>query len=597
MARPSDLFLACLLAAACVDAGDAHVATDGSTGASGGHGAAPSGPGTGAGAETAPDGTVTSTSEAGSDSSAGADPNADTGTSPPDLPRERGCSDSCLVSIDGGNGCGLWDEAAMRFVEIDDGPGQMHNRARRYATWLRERLMPAGGVMRGVFDPTLTDIQHWAGTRDSPIWTGIYLGAEALRYQVTGSTDALVQVEESVRTLHRWWRVSGDQGYLARYAAPADSPADVLSIFNPPDDPEFHFDQSFEGEPWHWRGNISRDQYQGVVFGYALAYDVLEDEELREMIRSDMVELVEQLMKAETRTFMIEIDGFALPYELDVQYVIYTDDETDGGGPEISITTGDVDAQMRGFLTFWPNAKDYLGQIPLLAWFPDITQNTQGVQLGGMFATALHVTESVPAYAARRAAIQAHYDAMFPEWFGIAAEWDNTNNCGDSYHGINIAFLPAFNWARLEADPTRRTQLQTLVLRDRLWAATAAHKNVFFALVHASQAHPTDDVDEAVAFHLDQLADFPPAPNTAIPVDNTGLYAPNPQCEGLSAEAIDVQHRVPSTFMWERQPWKLIDEGTPNLLYSGVDYLVTYWMARAYGFLEDDAPGTCMIPR
>jgi hypothetical protein len=135
------------------------------------------------------------------------------------------------------------------------------------------------------------------------------------------------------------------------------------------------------------------------------------------------------------------------------------------------------------------------------------------------------------------------------------------------------------------------------VLRDRLWAATADHKNVFFALIYASQAHATDDVDAVVQTHLDQLRQFPVAPNTAIAVDNTALYRADPACDGQSLQAIDVQHRVPSTFMWERQPWKLVDPGAPNFLYSGVDYLVTYWMARAYGFLDDDAAGTCMIPR
>jgi len=31
----------------------------------------------------------------------------------------------------------------------------------------------------------------------------------------------------------------------------------------------------------------------------------------------------------------------------------------------------------------------------------------------------------------------------------------------------------------------------------------------------------------------------------------------------------------------------------PRLVYSGADYLLAYWLGRANGYLDDDAPGTC----
>ena len=46
--------------------------------------------------------------------------------------------------------------------------------------------------------------------------------------------------------------------------------------------------------------------------------------------------------------------------------------------------------------------------------------------------------------------------------------------------------------------------------------------------------------------------------------------------------------------MWERNPWKLVEVLEPNKLYPGIDYLVTYWMARYYGYLQDDATDTCL---
>jgi hypothetical protein len=508
-----------------------------------------------------------------------------------------GCVDVCTFeAVQGDQVCQLWDETAQSWVEgLEDGPGHLHHRARAYTAWLRSRLMPLGGVMRGYFaDTTFTDLQAYGGTRDSPIWTGTYLAAEALRYQVTGAPDARAQIDETVRVLDRWWRISGDQGYLARYAAPTSSPPEVLAIFDPAE-AENHRDVSFEGDTWHWKGNTSRDQYQGVMLGYALAYDATDDEALREIIRARVVELIEQLMVFEERTVKLVVDGFPLTVQMDLGHCVYTNDDTSGGVPVMTITTNPFELLDAGVLTFWPNPAEFLRQVPMLSWLPDVYQNGQAIQLGGMFAAALHVTENVPAYAARRQAIQAHYDAYFAEWLDVSQGWSDTNTCGSSYHGLNIAFEPAWSWVRLEADAARRAQLQTTVLRDRLWDQVSDHKNVFFAFIYTSQASAADDTAAAIDLHRTQLALFPPAPNTGRIVDNTGEYPADPDCEGLSLVAIDVDDRVPSTFMWERNPWKLVETGEPStLLYSGVDYLVTYWMARAFGYLEEDAPGQCL---
>jgi len=511
---------------------------------------------------------------------------------------EPTCLDTCLLPIEGPGDCGLWDEGSQSFLDvIEDGDGHMHNRARRYTSWLRERLMPEGGVMRVLFtDSTLANVNMYAGTRDSPIWTGIYLGAEALRYMITGAPDAKEQIARTVRTLHRWWNISGDPGYLARYAVPSDAPQKVLDIFDP-DDPEFHFDVPFEGETWHWRGNTSRDQYQGVMFGMSLAYQATDDEEIREIIREDVVEFIEQLIKLETRTFIVKIGAVPVPTDIEVQYVVYTDDETEDGLPHLDIQLNPFDFVDDGFLQFWPDPMKYLHQIQGLSWVPNFYLRSQAVQLGGMISVALQVTEGVPAYAQRRAAILAHYEEAFEELHGLASGWINSNNCGDSYHGLNIAFLPGFLWAKNETDPQRKARVQTEVLRDRLWAEVQDHKNVFFAFMYASQAHSSDGVSGAVQTHLDQLRQFPTAPNLDRPVDNSGTYPEDPDCEGLSSIAIDVADRVPSTFMWERNPWKLYNQGVDNFVYSGVDYLITYWMARYYQYLEDDAPGTCLKPR
>jgi hypothetical protein len=506
------------------------------------------------------------------------------------------CVDVCRAGAQSAQGtCTLWDDGAKAWLTgIEDGDGHLHNRARHYTSLLRERMMPAGGVFRTLFtDDTYTQASMYAGRRDSPIWTGTYLAAEAMRLMVTGAPDAAQQVAETVGVLDRWWRISGDRGYLSRFAAPADSAQPVLDILAA-NDPENHLNVQFEGKLWHWKGDVSRDQYQGVMLGFSYAYEATQDEAVKEIIRADVVSFVEQLMEKKTRPVNLVINSVPVTVQMELQYAVFTDDETPNGAPRIAVNTSPFEETDEGFLNFWPNPSVYLRQVQALAWLPDIYLRSQAIQLASMFKVALQVTDGVPGYEARRAAILQHYDATFDEWLNIADGWTNTNNCGDAYHGLNIAFEPMLNWVRLEQDPVRKAHLQNNVLRDRMWLSVANHKNVFFAYIHASQASSSTNTAAVISSHNAQLEQFPPAPYTAIPVDNTPKYSVDPNCSGLASEAIDVGDRVPWAFLWERNPWLLTDPGEPHFVYPGVDYLIAYWMARTYGFMADDAPGTCL---
>ncbi len=509
---------------------------------------------------------------------------------------DQQCADSCqLGQVSGKASCQLWDSTRGVWIDdVDDGTGQLHNRARAYLPWLRERLMPAGGVMNATFaDATYQSVLGYGGVRDAAIWTGAYLAAESLRYMATGAPDARTQIAETLGVLHRWWNIPGDPGYLARFAAPSDSPADILATL-PASDDEVHLNQLYEGALWNWRGDVSRDQYQGVLLGYSLAYEASTDEGLRELIRADLVAFAEQLMRRERRDVALIVGGQRRVVSMELENVVYSTAEMPDGIPTLELDLATQEVQGQGLLVFWPSPAEFLRQIPGFGWLPDLGLPSQAIQLAAAFRVALQVTEGVAGYEQRRQALADYYDQHFSAWMGIAAEWENTNDCGDSYHGLNIAFMPIFNWARLEKDPVRREQIRGDLLKDRLWSAVASHKNVFFAFIHASQAPAGTDTGAIVAAHIAQLAGFPPPPNAAIAVDLRNRYPLDPACPDQSAVAVDVSERVPASFMWERQPWKLQDPGVPNRLYGGVDYLLAYWMGRHFGFIADDAPGTCL---
>ena len=475
-------------------------------------------------------------------------------------------------------------------AEADESPQALFDRATSHDLWMRQRLMPAGGVMPAHFtDASYTQVQNYDGRRDPAIWTGAYLAAQALRLLETGAADARNQVHQRVRVLDRWWRISGDPGYLARFAAPAHSSEAILATL-PASDPEVIRNVPFNNQLWHWRGRVSRDQYQGGLLGMSLAYEATSDPAIRQMIREDVTRFAEQLMRRESKRVKVVINGsLKFTLTLSLQHAVYTDDETPDGIPILNIRTNPFAVEGSGMLVFWPNPSEALRQIPVLGRLPDVPIPTQAIQLASAFQVALQVTAGVPGYAARHAALRAHYEENFDSWFDIASGWENTNSCGGSYHGIDVAFMPLFNWIRLEEDPTRRARLQTAVLRDALWSEVADHKNVLFAFIYASQAAPEDEVNDVIATHRAQLAGFPDAPQLALPLDVRWKYPENPKCPGLAASATDVGDRPGATFIWERQPWVRFDPGTPNLAYPGVDYLLAYWLGRQSGFIAADA--------
>lgn len=113
---------------------------------------------------------------------------------------------------------------------------------------------------------------------DADWLTGLYVGAESLGYATTGEKTAKEYARSCWLALHELSNISGIPGVVAR-----------------------HYRKDFEGEfgtgrkRWHrnndgiyWIGDISRDQLSGHIFGLATYYDLVASEEERKIIESDV---------------------------------------------------------------------------------------------------------------------------------------------------------------------------------------------------------------------------------------------------------------------------------------------------------------------
>ena len=138
--------------------------------------------------------------------------------------------------------------------------------------------MPFGTVLDPIYaSPTSNQIIGYTRCGDSALWTGAYLAAEAFRYNVTQSADALNNVKSALAGLNSLSAVTGDN-QLARCIVAASSPyaAGIAS--------EEASNTIHQAPPWFWVDNTSRDQIVGAFFGLAVAYDLVNDDTVKSSI-------------------------------------------------------------------------------------------------------------------------------------------------------------------------------------------------------------------------------------------------------------------------------------------------------------------------
>ena len=151
---------------------------------------------------------------------------------------------------------------------------------------IQARHMPFGTILDPMYaTPASNQIVGYTRCGDSALWTGAYLAAEAFRYKVTLSGDALNNVKTALAGLKALADVTGDNR-LARcmvlansqYATGIESEEAANSIH--------------PNGQWVWVDNTSRDQVVGAFFGLGAAYDLVDDAG----VKSDIADLTTRLI-------------------------------------------------------------------------------------------------------------------------------------------------------------------------------------------------------------------------------------------------------------------------------------------------------------
>ena len=178
---------------------------------------------------------------------------------------------------------------------------ELHRKAMNHQAWLENwhtgdiglEKRGLGGLNAQVrfTDDTYSQIAELHALGDSMIWTGMYLGSQALRFAVTRDPEARQEVIRLVEYMHNNMKITQTPGYIARYADLDEAPFN----HNYPDDHAWKVRGTGEWEGYYWICQTSRDQYSGYMWGMGLAHEHIDDEPTREIIREDIRAVIQML--------------------------------------------------------------------------------------------------------------------------------------------------------------------------------------------------------------------------------------------------------------------------------------------------------------
>ena len=147
-----------------------------------------------------------------------------------------------------------------------------------------------------------------------------------------------------------------------------------------------------------------------------------------------------------------------------------------------------------------------------------------------------------------------------------------------SYFKLNLVAIGMFCLIRGELSETHR---ERYVDAYRLFRRTVDdHGNAHFDMIDRALEGPNARRDLGVT---DLLHAWTRRPRRDFFVDLRGQVQ---ACgEDRACAAIPVEQRVNTDFLWQRSPFLLFGGGDGFIETAGVDFLLPYWMGRAYGVL------------
>ena len=371
------------------------------------------------------------------------------------------------------------------------------------------------------FDPSRSD--SYGSLSDQAMWTGALAATWAFKHAVTGAESDRALLVRALAGLELLHEVTGKPGLLARAAFPRGLPG-------PRDADEERHDGAPPHSRFEFRGDVSRDQYCGVLFGCAAASVALGidathgDDVLRERLCRLVLPIADHIWQHGLR--LVDVDGSTTRH-------------------------GDL----RGY-----------------RW---------GVPLGPNAALCLG-WELLAHRLAGQARFAERYERLVRWRYPRALRWMNFAILGKRNHNNdNMGMMALYALVHCETrGPLSEAYDRGLA---KLWRRTRNEGNSFFHLVFASRF----PLPTASRFDLgENLRLFPEDPRHSFLDlrDHDGVeeaWFRNRLGYPRNRTALPLHCRSRSDFVWRACPFQLVGEKLPpGLCASGVDFLLAYWMGR-----------------
>ena len=370
----------------------------------------------------------------------------------------------------------------------------------------------------------------WDGG-DQAIWSGHYLAAQALRYAdaatVEERTEALQNAARIVQGIADLLDLGATlrEGLVAKTMRPdpvgkwGDGPRFVPAVESDQKNPLFV--RTIRGVRYVGESQPTQNQYLGLLLGQALAYEFINDVELRGGIRSNLSRMINGLKSSNFHLY-------------------------------ISNRNEDLDrlrANYPGHLYFKDG--DWI-------WSDTFTKDPH--KLLALLAVDQHVNGD-------RSGLD-QYGSIAPyTWLPV---WVNTFDTHGSYYKFNLDHGYLFLLMRYDPDGLRRSHYARAL--SMLAYATGHHQNPYFELLRLLSGNGSPLLaDEA----LNGLKLY--SRRGDIPIDN--YNDPSIEKDGALAKyplSVDRRHRQGyRDFLWQRSPFE-IQLGEGGMSTVGIDYLLAY---------------------
>ncbi|MBN9381196.1 MAG: hypothetical protein J0H74_10535 [Chitinophagaceae bacterium] len=171
----------------------------------------------------------------------------------------------------------------------------LYDKAMFYEQQVRDRHIRLGfnATLAGIKDGDISTGSVEDSDNDG-LWTSMYLGAEAFRYVVTRSPEALQNCRESLDAMERLYTVNSLKGFPSRSFERRGYAASDTQVWKRAPDPQ-----------WDWKSTTSSDEAIGHIFVFGVIAELVDDT----ACKRKAIRLIDALM-----THIVEHDMYLIDW-------------------------------------------------------------------------------------------------------------------------------------------------------------------------------------------------------------------------------------------------------------------------------------------